>query len=105
MLSPYFAFGVPLFLLFLYCLVALIRRKTAIHYLGFVLLLIASFMVVFSLQILQQYWGLEESQATGQLRTISYPAKLLWAPIILGGLLVIPNLWRGIKRVQSFQSH
>ncbi len=35
MLQPYFAFGVPLFLLVLYLLFALIHRQTTIHYLRF----------------------------------------------------------------------
>ena len=42
MLQPYFAFGVPLFLLVLYLLFALIHRQTTIHYLRFILLLISS---------------------------------------------------------------
>ena len=43
MLQPYFAFGVPLFLLVLYLLFALIHRQTTIHYLRFILLLISTF--------------------------------------------------------------
>lgn len=48
MLQPYFAFGVPLFLLVLYLLFALIHRQTTIHYLRFILLLISTFLMVFS---------------------------------------------------------
>ncbi|EOF28375.1 hypothetical protein SC5_01367 [Enterococcus faecalis EnGen0086] len=47
MLQPYFAFGVPLFLLVLYLLFALIHRQTTIHYLRFILLLISTFLMVF----------------------------------------------------------
>ena len=46
MLQPYFAFGVPLFLLVLYLLFALIHRQTTIHYLRFILLLISTFLMV-----------------------------------------------------------
>lgn len=54
MLQPYFAFGVPLFLLVLYLLFALIHRQTTIHYLRFILLLISTFLMVFSFQVLQE---------------------------------------------------
>ncbi len=56
MLQPYFAFGVPLFLLVLYLLFALIHRQTTIHYLRFILLLISTFLMVFSFQVLQESW-------------------------------------------------
>lgn len=104
MLNPYFAFGIPLFLLFLYALFALIRKKTTIHYLGFVLLLIAAFMVAFSFQVLQEYWSLKDSHGTAQLHSLDYSAHLLWLPILLGSLLIVVNLWRAIKRLQSFNT-
>lgn len=100
MLNPYFAFGVPLFLLLLYVVFAFVRKKTTIHYLGFVLLLIATFMMSFSFQVLQEFWTLEDSSSVKQL---NYAPKLLWLPLILGSMLAIINLYRGIKRVQSFR--
>lgn len=54
MLNIYFVFGVPAFLLILYLIFAYIRKKTTIRYLGFILLIIASFMLVFNLQTWQQ---------------------------------------------------
>ncbi len=54
MLNPYFAFGVPAFLLVLYVAFALFRRSSDIPYLGFVLFIIAGFLTGFSLQVIQQ---------------------------------------------------
>ncbi|MBO0473502.1 hypothetical protein IGL98_002235 [Enterococcus sp. DIV0840] len=103
MLNPYFAFGVPIFLLFLYVVFAIIRKKSKLHYIGFVLLLIATFMMAFSFQVLQGLWTLEDTQASKQLSNLNYSPELLWIPLILGGVLAIVNLWRGVKRVQSFR--
>ena len=103
MLNPYFAFGVPLFLLLLYIIFAFIRKKTSIHYLGFVLLLIATFMMSFSFQVLQEFWTLEKSSSVTQLDQLNYTHQLLWLPLIFGSVLALINLYRGIKRVQSFK--
>ncbi len=53
MLNMYFVFGVPIFLLFLYATIAYVRKRTTIHYLGFILLIISGFMLVFNLQTWQ----------------------------------------------------
>ncbi|MGM0217836.1 hypothetical protein [Enterococcus sp. AZ126] len=103
MLNPYFAFGVPIFLLFLYIVFAIIRKKSKLHYIGFVLLLIATFMMAFSFQVLQGLWTLEDSHSIEQLNNLNYSPELLWIPLILGGVLALINLWRGVKRVQSFR--
>lgn len=103
MLNPYFAFGVPIFLLFLYIVFAIIRKKSKLHYIGFVLLLIATFMMAFSFQVLQGLWTLEDNNSTEQLNALRYSPELLWIPLILGGVLAVLNLWRGVKRVQSFR--
>lgn len=103
MLNPYFAFGVPIFLLFLYVVFAIIRKRSKLHYIGFVLLLISSFMMAFSFQVLQGLWTLEDSHATEQLETLGYATEILWLPLILGAILALLNLWRGVKRVKSFR--
>ncbi|WP_086313628.1 hypothetical protein A5821_001153 [Enterococcus sp. 7F3_DIV0205] len=103
MLNPYFAFGVPIFLLFLYIVFAIIRKKSKLHYIGFVLLLIATFTMAFSFQVLQGLWTLEDNNSTEQLNALRYSPELLWIPLILGGVLAVLNLWRGVKRVQSFR--
>lgn len=105
MLNPYFAFGVPVFLLFLYIIFAIIRKKSKLHYIGFVLLLIATFMMAFSFQVLQGLWTLEDNQSTEQLNQLGYSAVWLWLPLLLGGVLAIVNLWRGVKRVKSFREN
>ena len=64
MLNPYFAFGVPAFLLVLYAAFALFRRSSDIPYLGFVLFIIAGFLTGFSLQVIQQAIN-EVSEAGG----------------------------------------
>lgn len=104
MLNPYFAFGVPVFLIFLYSVFAIIRKRSKLHYIGFVLLLIATFMMAFSFQVLQGLWTLEDNHSIEQLANLNYSPKLLWLPLILGGVLAIINLWRGVKRVQSFRN-
>lgn len=106
MLNPYFAFGVPLFLIALYIMFAIIRKKTTIHYVGFVLLLISSFMTVFSFQVLQELWSVENnSSLASQSKEFEYNLNFLWIPLFLGILLVTINLIRGIKRVLSFQKN
>ncbi|MEI5991833.1 hypothetical protein A5881_003372 [Enterococcus termitis] len=105
MLNPYFAFGVPIFLLFLYVVFAIIRKKSKLHYIGFVLLLIATFMMAFSFQVLQGLWTLEDTQASEQLAKLNYSPELLWIPLVLGGVLAVVNLWRGVKRVKSFREN
>jgi uncharacterized membrane protein YwaF len=97
MLNPYFAFGVPLFLIVLYIIFAFIRNKSHIRYIGFVLLLIATFMVAFSFQVLQGYWTIERNHP------LSYSPDLLWLPLLLGAVLAIVNIWRGVKRLRSFK--
>lgn len=104
MLNPYFAFGVPIFLLFLYIVFAIIRKKSNLHYIGFVLLLIATFMLAFSFQVLQGLWTLEASHSSTQLKQLNYSPGLLWLPLITGGGLAMINLWRGVKRVQAFRA-
>lgn len=103
MLNPYFAFGVPIFLLALYVIFSIIRKRSKVHYIGFVLLLIATFMMAFSFQVLQGLWSLEAAQTTNQLTDLNYSPALLWLPLILGGILAVINVWRGVKRVQSFR--
>lgn len=103
MLNPLFAFGVPVFLVFLYIIFAIIRKKSKLHYIGFVLLLIATFMMAFSFQVLQGLWTLTDNPSTDQLNQLSYSPELLWIPFGLGGVLALVNLWRGVKRVQSFR--
>ncbi|MDA9469948.1 hypothetical protein [Enterococcus sp. 5H] len=105
MLNPYFAFGVPAFLVFLYIIFAIIRKKSKLHYIGFVLLLIATFMMAFSFQVLQGLWTLEDNHSTEQLNQLGYSPEWLWLPLFLGGVLAIVNLWRGVKRVHSFREN
>lgn len=99
MLNPYFAFGVPVFLISLYFVFECIRKKVQFHYLGFILLLISTFMAAFSFQILQEFWSVQSSVH------LSYQPDLLWIPLIVGGVLSVLNLWRGIKRLNSFRKN
>lgn len=93
MLNPYFAFGVPAFLLLLYIIFEFVRFRATTHYLGFILLLISGFSTAFSSQVYQQYKLQPES--------LPYPVWLLWLPIIIGGLLVLINLIRGGRRLME----
>ncbi|WP_321383626.1 hypothetical protein [uncultured Enterococcus sp.] len=100
MLNGYFAFGVPFFLILLYLIVEWIRKKSHIqYYLGFILLLIASFLTVFSFQVLQEFWSAD----THLELQLGYSPDILWLPLIIGLLLVVLNCWRGIRRIYQFQ--
>ena len=72
MLNRYFALGVPVALIILYGIILVLRKKSKIPYLGFVLFIIAGFMVAFSYQVL---------------------------PLGVGILLVIVNIFRAYKRI------
>ncbi|MBL1230268.1 hypothetical protein IW492_13610 [Enterococcus sp. BWB1-3] len=100
MLNSYFAFGVPIFLMILYLFFELVRIKTSIHYyIGFILLLISTFMTLFSFQVQQTLW----TSNIDTYKLYGYPPEILWLPLIIGILLVILNSGRGIKRIYLFQ--
>ncbi|MGC6768628.1 hypothetical protein ACYSNR_17710 [Enterococcus sp. LJL128] len=100
MLNGYFAFGVPVFLIVLYIFFEWIRLKTHVHYyIGFILLLISSFMTVFSFQVMQEFWA---SNAKSDVQ-LGYSPNILWFPLILGMLLIILNCGRGLKRIYAFE--
>lgn len=106
MLNPYFAFGVPTFLILLYIGFAILRKKSQIHYVGFILLLISAFMTVFSFQVLQGFWTLQKSTSNAELTSLlGYPSLFLWLPFYVGIILSVINIIRGIKRVLSFQNN
>lgn len=100
MLNGVFAFGVPLFLLVIYIAVEIIRKRTTIHYLGSILLLISGFTFAFSLQI----WlhAAEELLYTSN-EALSYyhgyNMYLLLIPLFLSGVFVAVNIYRGFKRL------
>ena len=100
MLNMYFVFGVPIFLLFLYATIAYVRKRTTIHYLGFILLIISGFMLVFNLQTWQQAL-LEMDKMTPHAlsKMIGYPVYLIWLPIFISGCLVLLNIYRGVRRI------
>ncbi|WP_165006642.1 MULTISPECIES: hypothetical protein [unclassified Enterococcus] len=104
MLNIYFVFGVPLFLIILYLVFAYVRKHSNIHYLGFILLIISGFMLVFTLQTWQQALA-EMDTYTSQAvsRQIGYPVFLIWLPISISGCLVLLNLYRGWRRLQTFR--
>ena len=77
MLNIYFVFGVPMFLLILYFVFAYIRKKTTIHYLGFILLIISGFMLVFNLQTWQQaLQELDQFSVKALSERVGYPIYL-----------------------------
>ena len=94
MLNMYFVFGVPIFLLFLYATIAYVRKRTTIHYLGFILLIISGFMLVFNLQTWQQAL-LEMDKMTPHAlsKVLGYPVYLIWLPIFISGYLVLLNIY------------
>lgn len=100
MLNMYFVFGVPIFLLFLYATIAYVRKRTTIHYLGFILLIISGFMLVFNLQTWQQAL-LEMDKISPQAlsKVLGYPVYLIWLPIFISGCLVLLNIYRGVRRI------
>ncbi|MBO0462570.1 MULTISPECIES: hypothetical protein [Enterococcus] len=104
MLNIYFVFGVPAFLLILYLLFALIRKRTSIHYLGFILLIIAGFMLVFNLQTWQQaLTELAHTSSTELSAELGYSVYLIWVPITIAGCLVLLNVIRAWLRIQQLR--
>lgn len=101
MLNEYFALGVPIALIVLYGLILLLRKKSKIPYLGFVLFIIAGFMVAFSYQVLQ--YAIKEQddlvKASKNL-ALSYPFWLLYIPLIIGIILAGINIFRAYKRIK-----
>lgn len=100
MLQPYFAFGVPLFLLVLYLFFALIHRQTTIHYLRFILLLISTFLMVFSFQVLQESWTINPET----LKDAAYSPQWLWIPLSIGLILTIYNAWHGLRTMIKYKT-
>ena len=104
MLNIYFVFGVPAFLLILYLNFAYIRKKTTIRYLGFILLIIASFMLVFNLQTWQQaLLEMEQASSRSLSDQLGYPVYLIWIPITVAGFLVLLNLFRAWRRLKQLR--
>ena len=91
MLQPYFAFGVPLFLLVLYLLFALIHRQTTIHYLRFILLLIST---------LQESWTINPET----LKDAAYSPQWLWIPLGIGLILTLYNAWHGLRTMIKYKT-
>ncbi|EJR9793412.1 hypothetical protein N0Q84_000570 [Enterococcus faecalis] len=100
MLQPYFAFGVPLFLLVIYLLFALIHRQTTIHYLRFILLLISTFLMVFSFQVLQESWTINPET----LKDAAYSPQWLWIPLGIGLILTLYNAWHGLRTMIKYKT-
>ncbi|BCA85766.1 hypothetical protein EsVE80_12890 [Enterococcus saigonensis] len=102
MLNGYFALGVPIGLMVLYGVILFLRKKSKIPYLGFVLFIIAGFMVAFSYQVLQYAFKEQDNllEASESL-VLSYPFWLLYIPLGVGVILVIINIFRAYKRIKS----
>lgn len=106
MLNPYFVFGVTLFLFFLYLLFEIIRKKTSVNYLGFILFFIAAFMIIFDLQLWQVVFSQLDNQTMNELnREVGYSVQWLWFPLILGGILAGINLFRGYRKLEAWQKN
>lgn len=101
MLNIYFIFGVPMFLLILYFVFAYIRKKTTIHYLGFILLIISGFMLVFNLQTWQQaLQELDQFSAKALSERVGYPIYLIWVPIIIAFFFDHTQPFAGVSPLQ-----
>lgn len=104
LLNIYFVFGVPAFLLILYLVFALIRKRTSIHYLGFILLIIAGFMLVFNLQTWQQAVSeLSHSSSAELSAELGYSVYLIWVPIGIATLLFLLNIFRALLRIKQIR--
>lgn len=101
MLNGYFALGVPIGLMVLYGVILFLRKKSKIPYLGFVLFIIAGFMVAFSYQVLQYAFKEQDNLLeTSESLVLSYPFWLLYIPLGVGVILVIINIFRAYKRIK-----
>lgn len=104
MLNGWFILFVTLFVLIIYAIFAILRKKTTINYLGFILLIIATFLLVFSLQIGQQVLTELQIMNADELSSlVGYPIYLLFLPIIISALLLFINLYRAFRRIRQWQ--
>ncbi|MGM9903973.1 hypothetical protein A5844_000153 [Enterococcus sp. 10A9_DIV0425] len=106
MLNVYFVFGVPACLLFIYFIFAYIRKRSTIHYLGIILFIISSFMLMFNLQTWQQATTELAYLSSDQLSDrIGYPVYLIWLPIAIATCLVLLNLFRAWRRIRQLREN
>ncbi|MGK0551512.1 hypothetical protein ACSFB8_05705 [Enterococcus faecalis] len=98
MLQPYFAFGVPIFLVCLYLVFFYLQKKTTIHYMRLILLLIATFLLVFSFQVLQESWKVAGKTSVHT----TYNPHWLWLPLGVGLIFTLLNLWLTIHQFISY---
>jgi hypothetical protein len=101
MLEPYFAFGVPVILILLYILFLFIHKRTRIHYLRLILLLISAFLLVFSFQVLQESWKMSPPS----LGSDAYNSNWLWLPLGVGIILTVINLWLVIQQFIGYSKN
>lgn len=86
MLYPIFAFGIPVFIFVLYLLFLGIRHYSTIPYLSFVLVIISGFLIVLSIQILNEADRVHTQTIQA---TYGYDPTLLWGAFVLGLLLLV----------------
>lgn len=104
MMNIYFAFGVPAALLVLYAGMALYRKKSKIHYLGFVLFIIAGFLTAFSFQVIQYGWQLSKTIPISEInRENGYDFRWLYLPLAIGIVFVVFNIYRGYRRLKNIR--
>lgn len=103
-LNPYFAYGVPCALLVLYAGFALFRKRSEIHYIGFVLFIISGFMAAFCFQVLQYAFHEAANQGwTSVITELGFPIWTLYIGFGIGILLVVLNLVRAWRRIRSIR--
>lgn len=106
MMNSYFAFGVPVALLILYVAMALFRKKSQIHYLGFVLFIIAGFLTAFSFQVIQYGWQLSKTIPIATINQENgYDFRWLYLPLLIGIIFVIFNIYRGYRRIKQIRQN
>ncbi|WP_368252383.1 hypothetical protein [Enterococcus sp. 2201sp1_2201st1_B8_2201SCRN_220225] len=104
MLNPYFAYGVPGALLLLYAGFAIFRKRSEIHYIGFVLFIISGFMTAFCFQVLQYaFHEAADKSWTSVTTTLGFPTWTLYIGLVIGILLVGLNLIRAWRRIQDIR--
>lgn len=93
MLNSLFAFGLPVFLGILFIGFLLLKKYSTLPFLSLILVIISSFLTVFSIQVIIQAQSESAHYNASMIQTIyGYPKEWLYITPFIGLLLLIISL-------------
>lgn len=93
MLNSLFAFGLPIFLGFLFIGFLLLRKYSTLPFLSLILVIISSFLTVFGIQLIMQTQSeIERYSVTIMQTSYDYPKEWLYIIPLVGLLLLFASL-------------